>query len=314
MSEHTWAAILAGGNGTRLRPLTRLIAGRERPKQFCTIFGGRSLLSQTRLRLERAIPPERTLFAVVKEHEPFYAQELSDVSPSHIIVQPFNKGTTAAIAYSLLRIARLDRNAIVGFFPTDHYYANESFFLSAVETAFRAAEEHAGRVILLGAQPRHAEVEYGWIEPGFKQHCLSGSGLFGVNRFWEKPSLRVATALLSRGCLWNTFVMVGHHTAFIEALVAAAPEVLGALVPASLERNVALETKRVRQCYRDFSGGDFSRDVLPAWTDRLSVLRLGDVGWNDLGTPERVHLAMLQAGLVPSFEAPIGLTIDRKEH
>ena len=32
-----WALILVGGDGVRLRPLTRHIAGDDRPKQFCAL-------------------------------------------------------------------------------------------------------------------------------------------------------------------------------------------------------------------------------------------------------------------------------------
>jgi hypothetical protein len=35
MSRHAWAVILAGGDGVRLRSLTRGITGDDRPKQFC---------------------------------------------------------------------------------------------------------------------------------------------------------------------------------------------------------------------------------------------------------------------------------------
>ena len=47
-ASHLWAVLLAGGDGVRLRDLTRRIAGDSRPKQFCRIIGGQSLFRQTR--------------------------------------------------------------------------------------------------------------------------------------------------------------------------------------------------------------------------------------------------------------------------
>src|ERR1700722_12826680 len=105
--QHQWAVVLAGGDGTRLQSLTRMIAGENRPKQFCRFYGSRTLLAHTRSRLARVISPDQTLFAVVKNHERFYADELVDVRPSRIVVQPSNKGTTAAVLSSLIRLGSL---------------------------------------------------------------------------------------------------------------------------------------------------------------------------------------------------------------
>jgi mannose-1-phosphate guanylyltransferase len=131
VESRPWGVILAGGDGTRLKDLSRLISGDNRPKQFCALFGGSSLLARTRGRLAPAISPDRMLFVVVKDHERFYLPELADVDQSRIVVQPANRGTTAAIVYSLLRLIRFEGDPIAAFFPADHHYADETQFARA---------------------------------------------------------------------------------------------------------------------------------------------------------------------------------------
>lgn len=55
MSRH-WAVILAGGDGVRLRSLTRSIAGDDRRKQLCALVGEHALLTETRRRAAHAVP------------------------------------------------------------------------------------------------------------------------------------------------------------------------------------------------------------------------------------------------------------------
>ena len=99
-----------------------------------------------------------------------------------------------------MRLVRLDHQAVVAFFPSDHHYANERRFMADVTSAFEATET-ASCVILLGASPTTPEVEYGWIEQG---PMATDSRLLRVRRFWEKPSHQVAQTLMDQGCLWNT--------------------------------------------------------------------------------------------------------------
>ncbi|MBZ5677577.1 MAG: hypothetical protein LAP61_25315 [Acidobacteriia bacterium] len=293
----SWAVVLAGGDGTRLRALTRSIAGEDRPKQFCRLYGARTLLAQTRSRLARAISPERTLYSVVKAHERFYAAELADVTPSRLVVQPSNKGTTAAIVYSLLRITSLAGDPIVGFFPTDHHYLKEMRFAASVRRATRVVMSRPDTLILLGASADYAEVQYGWIEPSERFDFRFTKSLLRVNRFWEKPASHVAQALHARGCLWNTFVMIGRASAFLEILKAAVPGMMRILASAGQPSDSGLAAASADQAYAALTPGDFSKQVLAVSTEQLAVLRLGSVGWSDLGTPERVRLAMARSGL-----------------
>ncbi len=292
--------ILAGGDGVRLRPLTRLICGDARPKQFCPLFGSETLLKRTRLRLRRAVAPEHTYYAVTRAHRRYWARDLADVERRRILVQPANKGTAPAIAYGALRVLHEDPQGLVAFVPADHYYENDQPFVDGLGEAFALAAQHSESIVLLGAEPDRAETEYGWIEP-------AGS-LQNFNRvicFWEKPSPPHAGDLLRRGCLWNTFVMVGRAQAFRDALCATVPGLARAFESA-LDRKPAFDPEIAGHLYNRLPSVDFSRQVLSVSTDRLLVLKMARAGWSDLGKPERVMETLERAGIRPQWQpAPL---------
>jgi len=273
-----WAVVLAGGDGTRLQSLTLKISGDLRPKQFCSIFGGKSLLSQTWQRLGPLFPRDHTMSVLTRAHERFYREELLPPESSYILVQPENRGTGVAIAAAILRIIRSDIDAIVAFFPCDHYYTDDDAFALTIRSAMAFAEEHPTSLVLLGAQAHCPEVEYGWIEPG---QAISDLRLSRVNRFWEKPSLQEAQALLRRGCLWNTFVTIGRAETFLELLCAEIPDVVSSIA-------AALTDKDLDSAYRGVRAVDFSQAVLVPQPHRLLVVRDAVSGWTDLGNPSRV--------------------------
>jgi mannose-1-phosphate guanylyltransferase len=279
-SHHRWAVVLAGGDGTRLQSLTLKITGDSRPKQFCPIIGGETLLSQTRARIDSLFNTDRQLFVVTRAHETYYREELRSVDDSGIIAQPLNRGTGIAIALSLLHILRRDAGAVVVFIPCDHYYSDAEASGRAIESAISGAEQYPDSVVLVGAKAHYPEVEYGWIELG-ASISQGRNPLLRVNRFWEKPSFPEAQALLRRGCLWNTFVTVGHVRTFLDLLCSEVPEV----VP-SLDKSLAED--ELETAYRQLPAVDFSRHILALQRHRLLAVSDTTSGWADLGSPARV--------------------------
>jgi len=287
-SLHRWAIVLAGGEGVRLRGLTRLICGDDRPKQFCSVLGECTLLEHARRRAERSIRPEQILFALTKAHRDYYLPDLAH-RVCHRVVQPCNRGTAPPILYSLLHIAQIDPDAIVAVLPCDHYYSDENAFTRALESSFETAAMKPGTVVLLGAQPNAPEVEYGWIEVG----AAVDEELFQVSGFHEKPPLHVAEHLFKTGGLWNTFVMVGHVDAFLRMSWAAAPGLLEVFQSRLADSGRNSETQIPDSLYDWVAPMDFSRQILSPCTRHLVTLRLGNMEWHDLGDPDRVVSTLL---------------------
>ena len=138
---HRWGVILAGGEGARLRPLTRTLAGDDRPKQFCAILGDTSLLEGTRRRVMLGVAPQRTLVMVTRTQERFYVPALASMRTGAVVVQPENRGTAPAVLYALLRLTTLAPRDRVAFFPADHHVSDDRAFMSHVDAAFEASAE-----------------------------------------------------------------------------------------------------------------------------------------------------------------------------
>ena len=295
-----WAAILAGGDGTRLRPLTRALTGDDRPKQFCPLLGGRTLLEETMARVSHSVAADCTLYVVSRKHRPFYERAFRSVRPTQVLEQPANRGTAAAIAFALARLRDVPEGAVVGFFPADHYYARNSMLRRVLGMAYAAAALD-DRVMLIGAEASSPETEYGWIECGRPVRpagpIQKAAGIREVTQFWEKPSVDFATELLRRGCLWNTFISVGRVESFISLLESTLPDLWHRFAALGASPRWREDTSRIDAIYEGLAPSDFSRDVLTACPDRLAVVRLPRAGWSDLGHPGRVLDILARSGL-----------------
>jgi len=289
-----WAILLAGGDGTRLQSLTRKITGDLRPKQFCRLFGDRSLLGHTRRRLRPIFSDDRTVFVVTRDHETFYMEELADAKASRVLTQPANRGTGVAIIVALLRISQVDADAVVAVFPSDHYFADEAAFAATVRSSLAAAAKYTESVILIGAEPQWPEVGYGWIEPAGLFANSSHPPLLRVNGFWEKPPLATACELMKRGGLWNTFVTVGRASAFLEMLRSTIPDAMVKIAD-------ALARDDLDDAYLDLDPIDFSMAVLSRAPHRLLVIPDAASGWTDLGSPDRVIETLIESENEPRW-------------
>jgi mannose-1-phosphate guanylyltransferase len=295
------ALILAGGDGTRLRSLTRRISGADIPKQFCSVLGDATLLDQTYRRVSLSIPPRRTVTVVTRTHERFYAPLLSGIPKSNLVVQPQNRGTASAILYGLLRLAKTAPTATVAVFPSDHYVDSDTQFMHQVDLALEAITTRSDRVVLLGVAPDAPEADYGWIEvgPAISEVPL----LFSVTRFWEKPSRDLALRLREEGCFWNTFVLVARIRTLLMLIMRALPSLYASF--ARLEGTLMTSAEKivVDRIYDQIPSVNFSQEVLQKDVQYLALYPVHNVKWSDLGDPRRVFAVLEWAGIRPQWSA-----------
>jgi mannose-1-phosphate guanylyltransferase len=182
-----------------------------------------------------------------------------------------------------MRIAAVDPEALVAFFPSDHYISDDEKFMSHIRTALDTASQRSDLVMLLGLDPKTPEVEYGWIEPS--EPIWRQSRIYGVRRFWEKPNLFLAQVLPLRGCLWNSFVMVASVQALLGTIESAIPQLYDSFVGLSPFLGRPEEPRLIDRFYERMVEVNFSHQVLGLRPERLAVLKVIGVRWNDLGEP-----------------------------
>jgi mannose-1-phosphate guanylyltransferase len=209
-----WAVIPAGGSGTRLWPLSRA----ARPKFLLPLLGQRSLLQQTAHRLGLLAPPERTFVVCGPAHAAPVARQLPTLPESNLIVEPSPKGTGPALALAAAIIARLDPDAVIGSFASDHEVAYEDAFVAAVRVAIAAAED--GSLVTIGLPPTRPETGYGYIERTDEPvaGCPEGTA-YRAAGFVEKPDQERAEAYVASGrYLWNASMFVWTARALLDEL------------------------------------------------------------------------------------------------
>lgn len=202
-----YAAILAGGIGSRFWPLSRETA----PKQVLKVVGDESLLKSTIRRLEPLIPHERVNIVtnagqaeIIRTHLAYDGQA---ALPCYII-EPFGRNTAPAIALAAFRILEKDPDATMAVLPADHIIGDGRSFTQTLKAAARVAQD--GRLVTFGIAPTSPETGYGYIKAGGASlKKVNGFEVIPVDRFVEKPDLRRAKQYLKDGgYYWNSGIFV----------------------------------------------------------------------------------------------------------
>lgn len=215
--------IMAGGTGSRLWPMSRELY----PKQFLRLYGQRSMLQETVLRLDDVDAREPVVICN-QEHRFLVAEQLRQINKlSHnIILEPVGRNTAPAIALAALSAIENGDDPILLVLAADHIINNKLAFHQAIKSAFKFALQ--GRLVTFGIVPTGPETGYGYIHRG-QEETLDEQIAYQVSRFVEKPNKETAESYIASGeYYWNSGMFMFRAKKYLEELEKFRPDILDA--------------------------------------------------------------------------------------
>lgn len=277
MSEknHRYCVIMCGGVGSRFWPYSRA----DRPKQFIDFFGtGRTLLQMSYDRILPIVPRENVIVVTNERYAPLVKEQLPDLDPSNVLLEPARRNTAPCIAWAAYHIIARDPEASMIVTPSDHLITNENVFEQCVLTGFDFVERNDA-LLTFGINPTRPETGYGYIQIGEEAE----QGILRVKTFTEKPNLELAKVFLESGeFFWNSGIFLWRASTIIDAIHKYVPDLANLFDKGQSDFGTPAETA--------FIDANFASS--PAISIDFAVMEKADnvyvqcvsFGWNDLGT------------------------------
>ena len=274
-NQHRYCVIMCGGIGSRFWPYSRT----NLPKQFIDFLGtGRSLLQMSYDRILPIVPKENIVIVTNEAYAPLVRQQLPDILPDNILLEPARRNTAPCIAWAAYHIAAKDPQASMIVTPSDHLITREHEFVASIEKGFDFVESHDA-LLTLGITPTRPETGYGYIQVGEEvEHDINK-----VKTFTEKPDRELAKVFLASGeFFWNSGIFLWSATSIRKAFHDYAPEIV-----AKFDEGIdVFGTEKESEFIGEHFPGCMSISIDFAVMEKAHNVYVETVrfGWNDLGT------------------------------
>ena len=268
MKKQLIPIILAGGKGERFWPVSRL----KRPKQFLCLDGsGRSLMQATADRLLNLAGGWENLWVITSSIiADGVREQLPELPEQNILVEPEGKDTAPAVAWATIEVAkRYGKEAILGFFPADHWIGDSQAYEQTIDAAVKQAVAEPS-IVTLGIEPNRPATGYGYIEQATEKGKFNDLPVYQVSRFTEKPDKETARTFINTGKYsWNSGMFIFQAGVMLDELATHAPQILDPLLEKG--KNAYAELEKL------------SIDYALMEKTKLACVLPANFGWDDLG-------------------------------
>lgn len=277
MDKNRYCVIMAGGQGTRLWPLSR----KNCPKQFLDLFGcGRTLLQQTYDRYCKIVPRENIIISTHVDYTDIVREQLPDVPDSQVIHEPAFRGTAPSIANLACHIRLLNPDANIVVAQSDQLVLDEQQFIDVVGKGLDFVAEN-NKLVVVGIKPTCPETRYGYIQADSDEGCMP---FLKVKTFTEKPAIEFAKLFVESGeFYWNSGIYIWNVQTIIDTISKHLPDMMNVLE--TIYREIPDRVQRRRrgyEIYTSFPNVAIDASVMER-ADNVYML-VGEFGWADIGT------------------------------
>ena len=272
-----YVAILAGGSGTRLWPLSRS----TRPKQLLTLLGDRSLVQATVDRVLPLVPPERILVVTEASHAAALREQLPELPAGNILIEPDRRGTAAAVGLAATVIAHRDPTATMASLHSDAAVLDADGFRQALTAAFAVAESDRW-LVTLGIKPTSPHTGMGYIEVGPPIGEFAGVRAHRAMRFVEKPDRETAAGYVAAGYVWNPGMFIWRVEVILDHFRQLLPETFEALTVIGASLGTDQEASTLGRVYPTIPVQSIDVGIMET-APRIATIP-ASFGWSDVGS------------------------------
>ena len=277
--QHNHLVIMAGGVGSRFWPMSTV----ERPKQFIDVLGvGRTLIQMTADRFKGICPPENIWVVTNKRYADIVKEQLPEMLPENILLEPCRRNTAPCIAYVSWRIKLKDPKANIVVTPSDHLVVNIPEFQRVINESLHFTAE-SDSIVTLGMKATRPETGYGYIQADLSSNTLRNKEIYRVDAFHEKPDLATATRYLSESnYFWNAGIFIWNAETIVNALRIYTPRINNIFERMQKVLGTSQEQETIDKSYPDCDNISIDYAVMEK-AEEIFVYP-ADFGWSDLGT------------------------------
>jgi mannose-1-phosphate guanylyltransferase len=272
-----YAAIMAGGVGTRLWPLSR----ESRPKQALPLIGERTMFQYAVDRLAPLFPPQHIFVVTNAEHAEILRPQAPELPDDNFILEPEGRDSGPAVGLCAVHLQQRDPDAVMAMLTADHYIADVERFRSALAAAGELAR--SGNIVTLGIKPQFASTGFGYIRQAESIGEFGGFTAYRAAQFTEKPDQETADRFVESGQYsWNSGMFIWQVDRVLSEFQRQRPQIYerlssigDALGTPDVQQVLAETWPEIQKISIDYAIMEEADDV--------AVIPV-EIGWSDVGS------------------------------